>query len=573
MKLKTLWQSSKPALLGFIISALYSTNNLAIDSPSMANETASSGIEHFYTGGWEFFVGGGVSVFDCNGDHYPEIYLAGGTSKGQLYLNHSRQGEALFFKKAAPSPLAIDSVTGAYPIDIDSDGILDLVLLRLGENKLLKGKGNCEFEDANKRWQFDGGNAWTTAFSATWEANQRWPTLAFGNYVDRSLPGSPFGTCHNTDLYRPDQENIYRHKQALSPGYCALSLLFSDWNRSGKASLRIANDRQYYRGGHEQLWQLAENQAPREYTESDGWRQQQLWGMGIASADINHDGRPDYYVTSMTDNILSVLDLGNQPNSYRPDKDLPPTFKSIARERKVTAHRPFTGDSILPSTAWHAQFDDINNDSYQDLLVVKGNVEAMTDFALKDPNNLFLGTPSGEFFESADKSNMLSFLRGRGGSMADFNLDGLLDVIVVNREAPTELWRNLGRQPTRTNHNDSEAKLTSSPMGNWLGLQLRQEGNNPEAIGAFIEVRIADRTQVKEITIGGGHAGGKSGWHHFGLGVAERAQARVQWPDGKWGPWVRLFANQYVRIARGEPQGKIWLPPKQSLAIKEAGDQ
>ena len=61
----------------------------------------------------------------------------------------------------------------------------------------------------------------------------------------------------------------------------------------------------------------------------------------------------------------------------------------------MTAHRPFTGDENLPSTAWHAEFDDVNNDSLMDLFVAKGNVEAMPDFAARDPSNLFIGQADG----------------------------------------------------------------------------------------------------------------------------------------------------------------------------------
>ena len=58
----------------------------------------------------------------------------------------------------------------------------------------MKGGGGCTFEPANRLWSLDGGSKWTTAFAATFEAGQRFPTLAFGHYVDRSQPGSPWGT-------------------------------------------------------------------------------------------------------------------------------------------------------------------------------------------------------------------------------------------------------------------------------------------------------------------------------------------------------------------------------------------
>ena len=526
-----------------LISSLLTVTSyaLAIESPQMREETVTSGISHQYTGGWEYFVGGGVAAFDCNDDQYPELYFAGGASSAALSINQSALGKPLKFSKKSNSNLALDAVTGAYPLDIDNDGILDLVVLRLGENMLFKGTGNCQFENANKEWGFDGGNAWTTAFAATWEGKNTKPSLAFGNYVDRSQAGSPFGTCHDTDFYRPNERGQYAQNTPLTPGYCALSLLFTDWNRSGQPSLKIANDRQYYRGeGQEQLWKIPQGKPPVRYTVEEGWHRQRIWGMGIAAADLTGDGKPDYYITSMADNKLSTL--ASQDGSAR--------FKDIARVSGVTAHRPFTGNAVLPSTGWHAQFDDVNNDSFIDLYVVKGNVEAMSDFATLDPNNLFLGTPEGKFIESAERSDMLSFHRGRGGSLVDLNLDGLLDVVVVNRKQDSQIWRNLGA--------GSAAK--SAAMGNWLALKIVQSGSNRNAIGAFIEVRVADRTQSREITVGGGHAGDKAHWHHFGIGVAERAVARVQWPDGEWSPWIRLFANQHARISRDKSTADTWLP-------------
>src|SRR5262249_10305161 len=124
-------------------------------------------------------------------------------------------------------------------------------------------------------------------------------------------------------------------------------------------------------------------QAPRLYGRDEGWRKVQIWGMGIASYDLNGDGYPDYYLTSMGDNKLQALAEGPAQ----------PAYKDVALERGVTAQRPFTGGEVLPSTGWHAEFRDVNNDGYVDLFVSKGNIEAMQDFAMRDPNNLLLGLP------------------------------------------------------------------------------------------------------------------------------------------------------------------------------------
>ncbi|WP_248304467.1 VCBS repeat-containing protein [Breoghania sp. L-A4] len=161
--------------------------------PILHEEAEAAGITHTYDGPWEYFVGGGVAVLDCNGDRKPDLFLAGGTNDAKLFVNDSRPGGALAFHD---QPTGLDArhltkVTGAYPLDIDNDGHLDLAILRVGENLLLKGGPDCTFELANKAWGFDGGRAWTTAFAAQWEPENAYPTLAFGNYVDRSAPARP----------------------------------------------------------------------------------------------------------------------------------------------------------------------------------------------------------------------------------------------------------------------------------------------------------------------------------------------------------------------------------------------
>jgi hypothetical protein len=534
-------------MIAGVLSVVSATAS-ALDTPNMIDETSSAGITQSYEGGWEFYVGGGVAAFDCNGDKYPELYFAGGINKAGLFINQGSRGGALSFVPSRKDDLALDRVTGAYPLDVDGDGFIDLAVLRVGENILFRGKGNCRFESANVPWNFAGGDAWSTAFSATWETDNNWPTLAIGNYVDRAAPGSPWGTCHDNSLHIPDSsDGRFSKSVPLTPGYCALSMLFSDWNRSGTQSLRISNDRQYYKGGQEQLWRFAATGKPVLYSKSEGWKELKIWGMGIASHDLNGNGRPEYYLTSMGDNKLRM-------HTGDPGR---PTYKDMSRKFGITAHRPFVGDNTLPSTGWHAQFEDVNNDGFTDLFVAKGNLQAMPDFAMEDPNNLLIGSPINAFKEVAHIAGIASNKRARGGMLADLNLDGLLDVVSVNREENIQIWRNVGL-------GTAEAPI---PMGNWVALSIKQTEVNKQAVGAWIEVRAGDHVQRKEITVGGGHASGHSLWHHFGLGVAERVTARVQWPDGQWGPWVRLFANQFAQITRGDSVAAVWLPSRQATVL------
>ncbi len=456
------------------------------DPPHFVEEARAAGIDHAYAGGFNYFVGGGVAAFDCNGDGRQDLYLAGGEQPAALYRNDSTVGGALRFT-ALPDPATdLRNVTGAYPIDIDGDGITDLAVLRLGENVLLRGLGDCRFERANQAWGFDGGASWSTAFSATWEGTSTLPTLAVGNYLTVNPDGTTRLPCTDSSFFRPDASGTrYAAPVALSPGYCPLSMLFSDWNRSGHSDLRISNDRHYYgeaSNGEEQLYRIEPGQRPRLYTAADGWQTVRVWGMGIASYDLTGDGYPEVYLTSQGDNKLQTL--ANGPAE--------PDYRDIALSRGVTATRPYTGDTSLPSTAWHDEFADVNNDGRVDLLVTKGNVDAMADFATRDPNDLMIQQPDGIFAEEAQAAGIVDFATSRGAAVADFNLDGMLDMVVVNRNQNVSLWRNVGWGNG----------ANPAPMGHWIALRLQEPAPNADAIGARVTVTAGGATQTREITIG-----------------------------------------------------------------------
>ncbi|HYN32113.1 MAG TPA: CRTAC1 family protein [Ilumatobacteraceae bacterium] len=504
------------------------------DAPRFVDDTTGSGIDHSYEGAYEHFVGGGVAAFDCDDNGLADVYLAGGTEPASLHRNRSEVGGALRFGPLPSSVTDLTAVTGAYPLDIDSDGLTDLAVLRRGANVMLRGLGDCRFEDATEQLGLDGGDAWTTAFSATWEGTNALPTLAFGNYRTLDEDG-----CDDSQLVRPTSTGDgYDVPIALTPGYCTLSMLFSDWDRSGRRDLRVSNDRNYYRDGQEQLWRIAPGEQPRGYTEADGWRPVQIWGMGIASQDLTGDGHPEVFLTSQGDNKLQTLENGPAQ----------PTFKDMALKAGVTAQRPYVGDDVLPSTAWHPEFEDVNNDGLVDLFVSKGNVEAQPDYATRDPSNLLIGQPDGTFMEGGEAAGIVGYDRARGASLVDLNLDGMLDLVVVHREANVSLWRNVG---------SGDADQTE-PMGHWIAVELGQPAPNVDAVGAWVEIKVGERTVVREVTVGGGHAGGKSGWIHAGLGEADQAEVRVQWPDGETGPWMTVGADQIVTIERDATEATPW---------------
>ena len=493
---------------------------LALSDPYFIDRSDALPAPHVYGGGWEHFVGGGVAVFDCNGDAYPDIFAAGGENPSHLYENTISRGEWRFRDTGFEAP---KGVVGAYPLDIDSDGVMDLFVLRVGANQIYRGLGDCRFERTDTAWRFDTPDRWSTAFSATWEPGQDWPTLAVGSYVDRTDPDGPFGACDVNELYRPAGQR-YGAPVELTPGYCALSMLFSDWSRSGRADLRISNDRHYYvAGGSEQMYQLDQD---RFLGPDDGWKPISIWGMGIASQDITGDLRPDVMLTSMADQLMQL----NTKSGFVP---APFTIGTYAQ-------RPFIGDDGRPSTGWHAEFGDVDNDGRQDLFIAKGNVDQMPSNAMKDPNNLLIQQADGTFRETADQAGIATTDRSRGAALADFDNDGRLDLVVINRRASMEIYQN-----------------ATTGTGNWLTITPRQVGANGFGIGGWVEVRdLAGDVQTKELTVGGGHAAGEAGSVHFGLGPEPDAEVRILWPDGSSSDWITLPANEHATLWR-RPFGDV----------------
>ncbi len=519
------------------------TPTTALGTPGFVDETASAGVDHVFDGPITFATGGGIAAFDCDADGRPDLYVAGGAGPAALYRNESRVGGALRFARVADPATDLAEVQGAYPLDIDGDGNVDLAVLRVGETVLLRGLGGCRFERANETWGFDGGNADATAFSATWEAGAAFPTLAVGRYLKLDATGAETLDCDTSVLVRPDASGTrYGPSVELAPGYCPLSMLFSDWDGSGRRDLRVTNDRNYYRDGMDQLWRIAPGEAPRAYTPDEGWVPLQVSGMGIASRDLDADGYPEYFITSQGDNKLQMLASGPAQ----------PRYRDIAKKKGLTLAQPATGGDTLPSTAWHPEWADVNADGFVDLFVTKGNVSAQPGFATKDPSELMLGQPDGTFTGAAEGAGIVTFDRGRGAVLADLNLDGLPDLVEVFYGAPVKVWRNVGGGDA----------ATPKPMGHWVELRLSQSAPDPDAVGAWVEVKVGDALLRREVTVGGGHASGELGWLHFGLGPSQKAQVRVRWPDGEQGAWMDVAADGFYTIERGAGQPAPWTPPQ-----------
>ena len=477
----------------------------AMPPPRFVEESAAAGVR-VYDGDFTFFVGGGVAVVDCSDDGLPDLYFAGGSNPAALYRNEARS-VASCGSLTSRSRYRPHRGRRRLPVDIDGDAVMDLAVLRVGENVLLRGLGDCRFERANEAWGFDGGDDWTAAFSATWRV-RRLPTLAIGNYLD--LADIRQATCADSELVRPSAgEATYAEPIPLTPGTarsrsCSATgggrgSATSAWRTTATTTRTARNSS----GASARVSPRARTPKPRS------WQRLVIWGMGIATYDVTGDGLPEVFITSQGDNRLQTLADG-------PSR---PTYEHRARPRRhgpspVHRRRPAALHGLAP------EFQGREQRRVHGPVRHEGQRRGHPPFASKDPDNLLLGQPDGTFIEGAEAAGIARFVRARGAALVDLNLDGLLDLVQVNRRENVSLWRNVGRG----------SAAEPEPMGNWS-----PSGSRPgrrDAVGAWIAVRSAtERSSVRSWSAGS---------RRRAQADPRRARRRADGASREGAPWLEL---------------------------------
>ena len=200
--------------------------------PTKPNHPASHSV---YKGDWQYMVGGGVAAFDCNGDGFPDLFIAGGENKAKLFLNKSAKGGALKFEEAKDTGLELDHVTGAYPIDIDGDG--DHGSRRAARRRKHGDEGPRRLQVRRQPTRHGMSMAAMPGTRPSRPHGKRatscphWPLAPISTASLKTIPGAiapTIGCCAPMTT-----QDGYGPRIALTPSYCALSMLFTDWNRSG----------------------------------------------------------------------------------------------------------------------------------------------------------------------------------------------------------------------------------------------------------------------------------------------------------------------------------------------------
>ena len=233
--------------------------------------------------------------------------------------------------------------------------------------------------------------------------------------------------------------------------------------------------------------------------------------------------------------------MGIDTACYRDDRALAVGIGNFANEMTalyVEQNRPmiFT-DEAIPAGIGPASrlllkfglfFFDYDLDGWQDLLTANGHLEEEITQIQKSqhyeqPAQLFWnsGPEFGcQFLEvSSEQVGEALFqpIVGRGSAFADIDQDGDLDFILTQINAAPKLFRN------------------EQDLGHhWIRIRLKGTRQNTEGIGAWIKVRVGERTLWRQVMPTRSYLSQSELPVTIGLGTAEQVdQLEVIWPGGQ----------------------------------------
>jgi hypothetical protein len=494
-------------------------------------------------------LGAAVSIADYDRDGWPDIYVTTSRtgSRNALYRN---LGNGRFQDVASELGVADVNDPGAGVSmgsvwgDYNNDGYEDLFLYRWGRPELYRndaGRGFTRVTDALALPD------WINANTAVWldYDNDGWLDLFVGAFYPadvnlwnlrtlRFLPES-FEYAHNGGrnyLLRNRGDGSFQEvaqQLGLTSTRWTLAAGAADLTGNGFPDLLVAND-----FGVSELYLNDEGRGFRDASRASNIGRSPKSGMNASFGDIFNRGEWAMFVSNIAE--PGVLMHGNDLWLPAGMSDGVPTFRNAATALGVD----------LGGWTYGAQFADLNNDGWLDLVVVNGFVSGNRQSYWYDYSKVATGHRSiiadarnwpalggrslsghqrtlfwtndgaGGLRDASPAVRADSTYDGRAVAVADLWNRGVLDVVIANQRGPLQLFRNrvaAGRH--------------------WIRFDLRSTHGDRPAIGAELRLFWDGRRQLQQVDGGSGFAAQRDRRLHFGLGAAAHVDsAIIRWPSG-----------------------------------------
>ena len=539
--------------------------------------------------------GSGVAVGDVDGDGWVDLYFARLDGPNALYRNLGGwRFEEITDSAGVAAPDRFS--TGAVLADIDGDDDLDLLVTAMGgPNAAFLNDGTGRFAEATEETGLASHQGSTTMTLADVDGDADLD-LYVGTYKTRSVTdiypphrrvfertviqeGDSYRIApefeehyvlriEGTRLLRleyaePDQFYLNDGTGRFSPvdftehffdadgnpldktpDNWALTARFQDINGDGLPDLYVCNDFE-----SPDLFWLGDGTGSFRAAPRLALRKTSLSTMSVDFADVDRDGRLDFFMTDMLSRDYArrqwqvgltlpmttrIGEIDNRPQAVQ-------NMLFLNRGDGTYAEAAWVADVAASEWSWAGLFLDVDLDGFEDLLITTGHLydvqdadaqqlemrrtrmlrnpeqfrQLLLDFpdlALKNiafrnrGNQTFEEMPDGwGFGDEPDVSHGLAF--------GDLDHDGDLDAVVNRLNGVAGLYRNDASAPR-------------------LAVQLRGEAPNTQGIGAVIHVAGGPVDQVKEVVSGGQYLSGSEPVYTFAAGT-DSMQIEVRWRSGR----------------------------------------
>jgi hypothetical protein len=493
---------------------------------------------------------GGCALLDMDGDQDLDLFLVQGgqlpvAANGERNHLYRNEGEMRFVDVSKGS--GADDLgygIGAAAGDIDNDGDTDLYVTKVGRNTLLRNEGSGKFTDVTAA-SGTGHTGWgTSAAFLDFDADHDLD-LWVVNYLNWTLEGeldcyNDFGGkdyCLPTNYEAPASCVLYRNNgngtftdvtesAGLRNAYGnGLGICTGDFDGNGRVDVFVANDTMM-----NQLWINLGNGRFQDEALMRGCALDEHGkakaGMGTHAADPDGDGDLD----------ILVVNLVRESDSFFVNEGDFFTDRTAAVGLGV-ASRPYTRFGV--------GFVDFDNDGELDLYEANGRVQRSAEPLGADPyaepSQLFRGTGKGRLEEVRPQGGTAKPLiaTSRGAAFGDLDGDGGMDVVVVNRDGPVRVLRNVVKN-----------------RGGWIRFSVKEKSGR-DALGATVTALVGDRKVRRDVVSAYSYASANDPRVHLGLGKAARVRdVRVRWADGVEESFGDFDGNQVVVLRRGAKSGR-----------------
>ena len=379
-------------------------------------------------------------------------------------------------------------------------------------------------------------------------------------YVANNSLGATKGTTGTQAKARALQSMLFKNEKGVLRDICdtssacplnlqtARSIGVLDYNNDGMLDLFIVEDR-FKRGKQQAQSVLLKNRGNLIFQQAnvEAGLPDDIYGLGLAIADLNEDSKPDFFVSHSNRLFLSAA--GNRFREaievkhvfeWNPidDEDWPcgVAFGDLNRDGSLdmvlTAHHDPARNRIyinrglkngipqfeeatknvglnqnVPAKSPHIEIQDFDNDGFPDIYISAGwkDGEKIIPLIYRNQGVQKDGLP---YFKPLHeiKAPMIYF---PAGPTDDFNKDGKLDIFLVN-------WFR---------GNSSRLLSNRTQSGNWLQVKA--------PIGSKIKLFSSGKLLgYQQLYIGYGYASGQIPVSHFGVGHLKNIDLEVTLPGG-----------------------------------------